>query len=110
MAKADKLLTKKTPPGRPFVPGDPRINRKGRQRGTKNKFGEAFIDAMLLDFEEHGAAVIQNCRERDPSTYIRVAAAILPRQIEQDIDINDKRDRPVSLDWDIITGGKIESQ
>ena len=107
---AKDALKKAPGSGRPFLPGDPRINRKGRPRGSKNKFGEAFVDAMLLDFEEHGAEVIETCRTKDPSTYIRVAAAILPRQIEQDIDITDSTgaERTISLDWDVITGGQQE--
>lgn len=107
MAK-DNSIKKAPGPGRPFVPGDPRINRKGRAVGSKNKFGEAFIDAMLLDFMEHGPSVIETCRTKDPSTYIRVAATLLPRQIEQEIDINDSSgaDKAISLDWDVITGGQ----
>lgn len=110
---AEEKTLKKRGPGRPFVPGDPRIKRTGRMKGTKNKFGEAFVDAMLVDFEEHGAAVIETCRTKDPSTYIRVAAAILPRQIEQDIELTDTSgsEKAISLDWNVITGGQyIEEQ
>ena len=104
---AEEKTLKKRGPGRPFLPDDPRIKRTGRMRGSKNKFGEAFVDAMLVDFEEHGAAVIETCRTKDPSTYIRVAAAILPRQIEQDIELTDTSgsEKAISLDWNVITGG-----
>lgn len=63
-------------------------NPKGRPKGTRNKFSEAFMRDILEDWEEGGAKAIKAVRENDPSTYLRVAASIIPK----DININDTRE------------------
>jgi hypothetical protein len=87
--------------GRPFRPGE-----GGRPRGVRNKLGDAFVKVMLEDFEVHGTIVVQRVREEDPSTYLKVVAGLLPKQITGEdggpiverierivIDLTD-RDRP----------------
>lgn len=56
-------------------------NPAGRPKGSRNKLGEAFVADMLADWERCGAAVIQRVRMDDPSTYLRVVASILPKDI-----------------------------
>lgn len=62
--------------GRPFKPGE-----GGRPKGARNKLGEAFVNAMLNDFEAHGNAAIAKVREEDTSTYVRVIAGLLPKEV-----------------------------
>ncbi len=62
--------------GRPFQPG-----QGGRPKGARNKLGESFIAAVLKDFEANGLKAIEKVRETDPSTYMRVIAGILPKEI-----------------------------
>jgi len=94
-----------------FFPGDPRINRAGRQLGSRNKFSKTFIDAMLLDFEIHGSQVIETVREKDPSTYVRIATALLPSRMEQEVEIKDNTEElKEGIDWDVITGGLYASK
>lgn len=59
-----------------FKPGNP-----GRPKGSRNKLGEAFIQAMYIDFTEHGAAVIETVRTEKPDQYLKVVASILPQQL-----------------------------
>ena len=59
-----------------FQPGNP-----GRPKGARNKLGEAFVAALLEDFKVHGVLTIQTVREDDPSTYMRILAGLLPREI-----------------------------
>jgi hypothetical protein len=98
---------RKLPVGRPFVKNDPRINRAGRRIGSRNKFSQAFTDAMLIDFEQHGQSVIAEVRQKDPSTYVRIATALIPSRTEQEIEVRDTSAENVAeIDWDIIVGGK----
>lgn len=62
-----------------FKPGNP-----GRPKGSRNKLGEAFIEAMHEDFEAHGVAAIVKVREEKPDQYLKVIASILPK----DLNIN----------------------
>lgn len=64
----------------PFKPGQSG-NPAGRPKGSRNKLGEAFIQAMHEDFSEHGAAVIAQVREEKPDQYLKVVASILPQQL-----------------------------
>lgn len=59
-----------------FKPGNP-----GRPKGSRNKLGEAFIQAMYEDFQEHGADVIDKVRMEKPDQYLKVVASILPQQL-----------------------------
>lgn len=62
-----------------FKPGNP--GGPGRPKGARSRLGEAFISAVLTDFEAHGVEAIERVRAEDPSTYIRVIAGILPKEV-----------------------------
>jgi hypothetical protein len=64
-----------------FKPGNP-----GRPKGSRNKLGEAFLEALHDDFQAHGAVAIAECREHKPDAYLKVIASILPKQAEIKID------------------------
>jgi hypothetical protein len=53
----------------------------GRPAGVRNRFSGAFLTDFLADWESGGAAAIKVVRLRDPSTYLRVAASILPKEL-----------------------------
>ena len=64
------------------------------------------MDAMLVDFEEHGESVIAEVREKDPSSYIRVATALIPSKSETEVDVKDVSSETLAeIDWEVITGG-----
>lgn len=62
----------------------------GRHKGSRNKLGEAFTDALLADFEKataeggktQGEAVIAKLRDEDPAAYVRTIAMIMPKQVD----------------------------
>lgn len=54
----------------------------GRPKGARAKLGEAFLEAMLADFTQHGDGVIEIVRDEKPDQYLRVVASILPKEIE----------------------------
>ena len=56
-------------------------NPLGRPKGSRNKLGELFVQALQSDFQEHGVDVIAKVREEDPSTYLKVIAQIVPKEL-----------------------------
>jgi len=68
-----------------FKPGN---KLGGRKLGSRNKFAEQFLSDFLTDWEQHGAEAIVAVRSTDPSTYIRVGASLVPRELN--VNENDK--------------------
>lgn len=64
-----------------FKPGQSG-NPAGRQKGSRNKLGEAFIAALHADFQEHGVKAIETVRTERPHEYLKVVASLLPKQVE----------------------------
>jgi hypothetical protein len=65
----------------PFKPGQSG-NPAGRKPGSRNKLGEAFIEALYDDFNAHGVEAIKTVRDQKPDQYLKVVASILPKEIE----------------------------
>lgn len=68
-------------------------NPTGRPKGSRNKLGEAFIQALHDDFQDNGAATIAKVREEDPTAYVKVCASLLPKElkIERVDELNDEQ-------------------
>jgi hypothetical protein len=64
-----------------FKPGNP-----GRPKGSRNKLGEAFLEAMHNDFQQHGVEVIQKVRIEKPDQYLKVIASILPKELNVNVN------------------------
>lgn len=56
-------------------------NPKGRPPGSKDKLGEAFVSALLDDFEENGSQAIVTCRTEKPDVYLQVIARVIPKDV-----------------------------
>lgn len=61
-----------------FAPGN---KQGGRPKGSRNKLGEAFIQDFYEVWQEHGKQALLDTRKQDPATFVRVAASILPKEI-----------------------------
>lgn len=68
-----------------FKPGQSG-NPAGRPKGARSKLGEAFIEAMHADFEQHGVAAIAKVRDEKPDQYLKVIASILPKDLNVNIN------------------------
>ena len=54
----------------------------GKPVGSRNQLTSAFLKALAKDFDEHGAAAIAECREKNVAAYIKAIAALCPKEIE----------------------------
>ncbi len=52
----------------------------GRAVGSRNRFSERYVDDLLTTWQEGGIDALRRVRDKDPSTYVRVAASLIPRQ------------------------------
>lgn len=92
MSDASEPAEKKQSGLIPFEPGKSG-NPAGRPKGSRNKLGEAFVQALHDDFEEHGVATIEAVRRDKPEVYVKVIASLLPRElkIETTGDLTDEQ-------------------
>lgn len=70
-----------------FKPGN-----AGRPKGTRPMLGEAFVQALYADFQEHGAVAMKEARESKPADYLRVIASLLPKEVEIKRPLEDMSD------------------
>jgi hypothetical protein len=64
-----------------FKPGNP-----GRPKGSRNKLGEDFIQALYNDFTANGIAAIEVVRAEKPDAYIKVIASLLPKDVNLNVN------------------------
>lgn len=64
-------------PATRFKPGN-----NGRPKEARDRLGRAFLYGLAADFDKDGIKAIEAVREKDPATYMRVIASILPKEIE----------------------------
>lgn len=51
-----------------------------------DKIGTAFIGDLLADWEQNGKMAIERVRKERPETYLRIVAAVTPKQLDVDND------------------------
>ncbi len=56
-------------------------NPAGRPKGARNKLGEAFLEALHNDFNEHGVAAVEQVRIEKPDQYLKVIASLMPKEL-----------------------------
>jgi hypothetical protein len=69
-----------------------------RQRGSRNKLGEAFLTDVYESWLKHGAETLEQMRRDDPVAYVRVVANILPDNLEVAVTHEIKRIERVIVD------------
>lgn len=66
-----------SPAWQPGASGNP----AGRPKGSRNKLGEEFLQALQQDFSVHGVTAITTVRTERPHEYLKVIAGILPKEL-----------------------------
>src|SRR5262245_7832574 len=66
---------------KPGVSGNP----AGRPKGSRTVLSEAFLADICAHWREHGRSAIEKVYHKDPSTYLRVVAALQPKEVHADI-------------------------
>jgi hypothetical protein len=66
--------------GKPFEPGRPKTG--GRTKGTRNKLSSDLIAALCKAFEERGDEAIRIVIDERPHEFLRIVAAVLPKEFE----------------------------
>jgi hypothetical protein len=70
----------------------------GRAKGVKNKLSHAFLTDLLADYEQHGAETIRICRMERPIEYVKLIAALLPKEFEiTDSRLNELSDEELDV-------------
>jgi hypothetical protein len=57
-------------------------NPNGKPLGSRNKLKEAFWVDFCGAWETHGQAALAIVAQEDPSTFVKVAASIMPKETE----------------------------
>ena len=68
-------------PATRFTPGNPGSGR-AKQKGARDRLSAALLTTFAEHFEEHGKAAIERVFAEDPTAYLRIAATIIPKEIE----------------------------
>lgn len=57
-------------------------NPAGRPKGARNKLAEKFWADYAAAWEVNGQAALSHVAANDPSTFVRVAASLMPKETE----------------------------
>lgn len=68
-----------------FKPGDPRINRKGRKKGSKNKFSgelkQLVLDAAANAHRDGAQAYLEQQAKKNAKSFMALLGKLLPTQL-----------------------------
>ncbi|MGN8118847.1 hypothetical protein [Labrys sp. 22185] len=72
-----------SPPGKPR---SPRRKPGAASKPARSGLGEAFLAALHADFLAHGAGAIERVRLDNPTAYIKLCDALLPKDVASPLD------------------------
>ncbi|WP_165923488.1 hypothetical protein [Bosea sp. BK604] len=96
----------------PHLPPSPPTTRP---KGSRNRLGQAFVQALQDDFQEHGPQVIETIRSEKPEHYLKLVASLLPNELKVTTDIElsdeqlDQRIRQLAAALDLPLGSEARA-
>jgi hypothetical protein len=84
---ATDVTASKERPAHLFKPGASG-NPAGRPPGARSKFSEAFIQDLASIWEARGIEVLQECATKEPGTFLKVCASLMPRDVRLDVTLD----------------------
>jgi hypothetical protein len=75
---------KRAPPWQPGQSGNPTNKRSG----TRVTYSHAFLRDFHAAWEKYGPSALEVCATEDPTGFIKVAASLLPRQIDLSVGVD----------------------
>jgi len=80
-------------------------NPAGRSKGSRNKLAEAFWTDFAAAWQANGQAALTAVAANDPSTFVRVAASLMPKETEVTLRRISAKEIPDDELADIAIGG-----
>lgn len=62
--------------------------KAGRPKGSRTALTAKVIDDILRHWKKNGANALDEMFEKDPSSYVRTIASLIPRDVKVQTDIN----------------------
>ena len=56
-------------------------NPAGKPLGARTRLSNSFLRMMAAHWEEYGESAIRRVHEKDPATYVKVIASLLPKEV-----------------------------
>lgn len=75
----------------------------GRTKGSRNQLSEQFFIDFLEAWHAHGKVALMKVAQRDPSTFLRVAASILPREVKVETDFSNLTEEQLMYVFELST-------
>ncbi len=72
---------------------------RGRPKGSKNKLSRDYLAALATDFKANGKDAIELLRDSDISTYNRILAGLIPKDIDLTAEIAGDKTRPIVVQF-----------
>lgn len=74
-------------------------NPKGRPKGSKNKISKEVLNLVYESIREHGKDDLELLRDTDLSTYWRITAGLIPKDIDLQAKIDGQITQPISVNF-----------
>lgn len=83
--QSNTVSAEKQPIGKPFQPGISG-NPRGKLAGTRDTINKAFLKDFIAVWQESGLEALREVAEKQPADLMRAAVALMPKQLEVEID------------------------